>query len=136
MLVRREKYDIFAWLIVLAMCVSYLGIYGLYNPNVKNYSAHSVASLGESRGIEAGNNDMLMVDNTAGLTVQTRNIKTGNMVESLEDTWMLAAVLAAVLLSLIVCPCIIRSVILNSGIRFLPDFHDRLHYLAFFLYQF
>ena len=103
MLVRREKYDIFAWLIVLAMCVSYLGIYGLYNPNVKNYSAHSVASLGESRGIEAGNNDMLMVDNTAGLTVQTRNIKTGNMGESLEDTWMLAAVLAAVLLSLIVC---------------------------------
>ena len=86
MLVRREKYDIFAWLIVLAMCVSYLGIYGLYNPNVKNYSAHSVASLGESRGIEAGNNDMLMVDNTAGLTVQTRNIKTGNMGESLEDT--------------------------------------------------
>lgn len=105
MLVRREKYDIFAWLIVLAMCVSYLGIYGLYNPNVKNYSAYSVASLGESRGIEAGNNDMLMVDNTAGLTVQTRNIKTGNMGESLEDTWMLAAVLAAVLLSLIVCAC-------------------------------
>ena len=29
MLVRREKYDIFAWLIVLAMCVSYLGIFGL-----------------------------------------------------------------------------------------------------------
>ena len=105
MLVRREKYDIFAWLIVLAMCVSYLGIYGLYNPNVKNYSAHSVASLGESRGIEAGNNDMLMVDNTAGLTVQTRNIKTGNMGESLEDTWMLAAVLATLLLSLIVCAC-------------------------------
>lgn len=48
---------------------------------------------------------MLMVDNTAGLTVQTRNIKTGNMGESLEDTWMLAAVLAAVLLSLIVCTC-------------------------------
>ena len=48
---------------------------------------------------------MLMVDNTAGLTVQTRNIKTGNMGESLEDTWMLAAVLAALLLSLIVCAC-------------------------------
>ncbi len=101
MLVRIEKYNIIVWIVALAICVSYLGVYGLYNPNVRNYSTHSAASLGESRGIESGNNDMLMVDNAAGLTVQTRSIRTGNTGESMEDTWALAAVLAVLQLSII-----------------------------------
>ena len=105
MLVRREKYNIFAWIIALAICVSYLGVCGLYNPNVRNYSAHSAASLGGSRGIEAGNNDMLMADSVTGLTVQTRNLRSGNSGEYLEDSWMLAAVLAALLQSIILCVC-------------------------------
>lgn len=61
--------------------------------------------LGESRGIDAGNNDVLMVDSSAGLVIQTRNIRTGNSEESIDDTWMLSAVLAALLLSLIFCVC-------------------------------
>jgi hypothetical protein len=97
----RAHYNIYAWIIAVVMCVSYLGVCGLYNPNVRNYSAHSVSLLGESRGIDAGNNDVLMVDSSAGLVIQTRNIRTGNSEESIDDTWMLSAVLAALLLSLI-----------------------------------
>ena len=59
----------------------------------------------ECRGIDAGNNDVLMVDSSAGLVIQTRNIRTGNSEESIDDTWMLSAVLAALLLSLIFCVC-------------------------------
>ena len=75
----RAHYNIYAWIIAVVMCVSYLGVCGLYNPNVRNYSAHSVSLLGESR--------------------------TGNSEESIDDTWMLSAVLAALLLSLIFCVC-------------------------------
>ena len=74
----RAHYNIYAWIIAVVMCVSYLGVFGLYNPNVRNYSAHSVSLLGESRGIDAGNNDVLMVDSSAGLVIQTRNIRTGD----------------------------------------------------------
>lgn len=101
----RAHYNIYAWIIAVVMCVSYLGVCGFYNPNVRNYSAHSVSLLGESRGIDAGNNDVLMVDSSAGLVIQTRNIRTGNSEESIDDTWMLSAVLAALLLSLIFCVC-------------------------------
>lgn len=101
----RAHYNIYAWIIAVVMCVSYLGVCGLYNPNVRNYSAHSVSLLGESRGIDAGNNDVLMVDSSAGLVIQTRNIRTGNSEESIDDTWMLSAVLAALLLSLIFYVC-------------------------------
>ena len=101
----RAHYNIYAWIIAVVMCVSFLGVCGLYNVNVRNYSAHSISSLGESRGIDAGNNDVLMVDSSAGLVIQTRNIRTGNSEESIDDTWMLSAVLAALLLSLIFCVC-------------------------------
>lgn len=101
----RAHYNIYAWIIAVVMCVSYLGVCGLYNPNVRNYSAHSVSLLGESRGIDAGNNDVLMGDSSAGLVIQTRNIRTGNSEESIDDTWMLSAVLVALLLSLIFCVC-------------------------------
>ena len=106
----RAHYNIYAWIIAVVMCVSYLGVCGLYNPNVRNYSAHSVSLLGESRGIDAGNNDVLMVDSSAGLVIQTRNIRTGNSEESIDDTWMLSAVLAALLLSDILCMCICRQI--------------------------
>lgn len=105
MLVRIEKYNIIVWIVALAICVSYLGVYGLYNPNVRNYSTHSAASLGESRGIESGNNDMLMMDNAAGINVQTRAIRTGNTEGSVEDIWALVAVLVALLLSILFCVC-------------------------------
>ena len=105
MLVRIEKHNIIVWIVALAICVSYLGVYGLYNPNVRNYSTHSAASLGESRGIESGSNDMLMVDNAAGINVQTRGIRTGNTEGSVEDIWALVAVLAALLLSILFCVC-------------------------------
>ena len=62
MAVCRAHYNIYAWIIAVAMCVSYLGVCGLYNQNVRNYSVHSISSLGESRGIDAGNNDVLIVD--------------------------------------------------------------------------
>ena len=45
----RAHYNIYAWIIAVVMCVSYLGVCGLYNQNVRNYSAHSVSLLGESR---------------------------------------------------------------------------------------
>ena len=41
----RAHYNIYAWIIAVVMCVSYLGVCGLYNPNVRNYSAHSVSLL-------------------------------------------------------------------------------------------
>lgn len=105
MAVCRAHYNIYAWIIAVAMCVSYLGVCGLYNVNVRNYSVHSISSLGESRGIDAGNNDVLMVDSSAGIAIQTRNIRTGNSEESIDNTWMLSAVLVALLLSLIFCVC-------------------------------
>ncbi len=105
MAVCRAHYNIYAWIIAVVMCVSYLGVCGLYNANVRNYSAHSISSLGESRGIDVGNNDVLMVDSSAGAAIQTRNIRTGNSEESIDDTWMLSAVLVALLLSLIFCVC-------------------------------
>lgn len=105
MAVCRAHYNIYAWIIAVVMCVSFLGVCGLYNVNVRNYSANSISSLGESRGIDAGNNDVLMVDSSAGIAIQTRNIRTGNSEESIDDTWMLSAVLVALLLSLIFCVC-------------------------------
>ena len=105
MAIGRERYNIYAWIIAVVMCVSYFGVCGLYNPNVRNYSAHSISSLGESRGIDTGNNDMLAVDSSAGVMVQTRNLRTGDSESSMEDTWMLSAVLVALLLSLIFCVC-------------------------------
>ena len=105
MAVCRAHYNIYAWIIAVVMCVSFLGVCGLYNVNVRNYSAHSISSLGESRGIDAGNNDVLMVDSSAGIAIQTRNIRTGNSEKSIDDTWMLSAVLVALLLSLIFCVC-------------------------------
>ena len=36
----RAHYNIYAWIIAVVMCVSYLGVCGLYNPNVRIYSAH------------------------------------------------------------------------------------------------
>lgn len=105
MAVCRAHYNIYAWIIAVVMCVSFLGVRGLYNVNVRNYSANSISSLGESRGIDAGNNDVLMVDSSAGIAIQTRNIRTGNSEESIDDTWMLSAVLVALLLSLVFCVC-------------------------------
>lgn len=105
MAVCRAHYNIYAWIIAVVMCVSFLGVCGLYNVNVRNYSANSISSLGESRGIDAGNNDVLMVDSSAGIAIQTRNIRTGNSEESIDDTWMLSAVLVALLLSLVFCVC-------------------------------
>ena len=105
MAVCRAHYNIYAWIIAVVICVSFLGVCGLYNVNVRNYSAHSISSLGESRGIDAGNNDVLMVDSSAGIAIQTRNIRTGNSEEYIDDTWMLSAVLVALLLSLIFCVC-------------------------------
>lgn len=105
MAVCRAHYNIYAWIIAVVMCVSFLGVCGFYNVNVRNYSAHSISSLGESRGIDAGNNDVLMVDSSAGIAIQTRNIRTGNSEKSIDDTWMLSAVLVALLLSLIFCVC-------------------------------
>ena len=99
MTVCRAHYNIYAWIIAVVMCVSFLGVCGLYNVNVRNYSAHSISSLGESRGIDAGNNDVLMVDSSAGIAIQTRNIRTGNSEKSIDDTWMLSAVLVALLRS-------------------------------------
>ena len=54
MAVCRAHYNIYAWIIAVVMCVSFLGVCGLYNVNVRNYSAHSISSLGESRGIDGG----------------------------------------------------------------------------------
>lgn len=105
MAVCRAHYNIYAWIIAVVMCVSFLGVCGLYNVNVRNYSANSISSLGESREIDAGNNDVLMVDSSAGIAIQTRNIRTGNSEESIDDTWMLSEVLVALLLSLIFCVC-------------------------------
>lgn len=105
MAVCRAHYNIYAWIIAVVMCVSFLGVCGLYNVNVRNYSVNSISSLGESRGIDAGNNDVLMVDSSAGIAIQTRNIRTGNSEESIDDTWMLSAVLVALLLSLVFCVC-------------------------------
>ena len=105
MAVCRAHYNIYAWIIAVVMCVSFLGVCGLYNVNVRNYSAHSISSLGESRGIDAGNNDVLMVDSSAGIAIQTRNIRTGNSEEYIDDTRMLSAVLVALLLSLIFGVC-------------------------------
>lgn len=101
----RERYNIYAWIIAVVMCVSYIGVCGLYNQNVRNHFAHSISSLGESRGIDVGNNDVLMVDSSAGIVIQTRNIRTGNSEKSIDDTWVLSAVLVALLLSLIFCVC-------------------------------
>ena len=79
MAVCRAHYNIYAWIIAVAICVSYLGVCGLYNVNVRNYSVHSISSLGESRGIDAGNNDVLMVDSSAGIYTQKRRKKTSGI---------------------------------------------------------
>ena len=103
----RAHYNIYAWIIAVVMCVSYLGVCGLYNPNVRNYSAHSVSLLGESRGIDAGNNDVLMVDSSAGLVIQTRNIRTGNSEESIDAVGGSCGIAVE---SDILCMCICRQI--------------------------
>ena len=106
MAVCRKYYNnIYAWIIAVVMCVSYFGVCGLYNPNIRNYSAHTMSSLGESRGIDAGNNDMLMVDNSVATLAQTGNLRTRDSEKSIDDTWMLSSVLATLLLSLILFVC-------------------------------
>ena len=103
MSIRSRKYNIAVFAAMLIMCVSYLGTGGLYNPNIRNYAAHSVSSLGERRGIDTGSSDMLMIDSASGLMQQTRNIRSGGSEPSAQDAGMMSAVIAALLLGLIQC---------------------------------
>lgn len=78
--------------LVVCLLVSYFGVSGLYNANVKNYAGRSSAVLSENKSIANGSTDILKTDNTFAATPEIKNVRRSGTDRSAE-AWLLAVVL-------------------------------------------
>lgn len=79
-------------ILVACILVSYFGVNGLYNANVKNYAARSAAVLSENKSIGSGSQDILRNDNTAAVTPEIKNLGRTNT-DRLAESWLFAVIL-------------------------------------------
>lgn len=90
----RKRRKICICILVACILVSYFGVNGLYNANVKNYAARSAAVLSENKSIGSGSQDILRNDNTAAVTPEIKNVGMTNT-DRLAESWLLAVILTA-----------------------------------------